>query len=296
MRKVGAEVVSGMAIFLAILIFIFGFLFLKNTAFKRGYHLYVHFADVTGLEPHDVVNLSGLKIGQVEDFELRGLDVVVRISIDETVKLPRDSRAHIKNLGLVGEKFIDIAPGTATEFVQDGDFLEGVSTGDLTNLTDSMEEVLNNGQQLLTRFLETFDEVFDPATRKNLKESLAHLNQLSATLDHNAGNFEALLVNLESASKTIDGILTQRRREIESSIENLYTATGKLEGLMARLDSSMVSLSSVLAKIDSEQGTVGKVIASDELYNNIRQLQAQIDELLRDLKKYPQKYVNLRVF
>jgi len=220
----------------------------------------------------------------------------VRISVDEEVRLPVDSRAYLKNLGLVGEKFIDIVPGTSSEYLDEGSYIQGAAEGDFASLTGSVEEVVGQAGDLLQKLLEAFDSVFDDATRRNVRESLLHLKRISATLDDNSENFNELLANLQSVSSNIDEMLTERRRQIEESISNLHSATGRLEGVLARMDSSLTVMQAVLAKIDNEEGTVGKVIASDELYNNMKQLQMEIDELLQDLKRRPQKYINMKVF
>jgi len=73
----------------------------------------------------------------------------------------------------------------------------------------------------------------------------------------------------------------------------LSKASNRLEGLTNKMDQSMTSVQSLLAKIENEEGSVGKVIASDDLYNDLRHLTAELDTLVQDLKKRPQKYLNL---
>lgn len=294
MRKVGAEIASGVAIFLAFLIFVFGFIFLKNTALKSGsYSLFIQFKDVTGLEPNDVVNVAGLKIGQVEDFELKGLTVLVEILVNEEVKLPKDSRAQIKSLGMVGEKVVDIIPGVASEVLKDGDSLEGSHAGDFSDLSGPMAGLVEQAEQLFERLRSTFETVFDEGTQRDLKESLLHVNKVSSALDRNSDNFEKALANMENISANLDQILAERRDEVEASIDNLYQASNRLDGLTTKMESSLTSMQTLLSSIENQEGAVGKVILNDEIYNEIRHLTAELDEFVQDLKKRPQKYLNL---
>ncbi len=294
MRKIGAEVASGVAIFLAFIIFIAGFLFLKNTLFKTGtYTLLIEFNDITGLEPADMVSVSGLRIGKVDDFELKGLKVFVKISISPDVQLPTDSQAQIKSLGMVGEKFIDIRPGTSTNFLKDGDTLQGKSVGDFSDLTGSAEGLMLQAEDLLGNIKIAFENIFDARGQADLKETLAHLRSLSATLNNNSGHIARTLMNIDSLSTNLSEILTARRGEVESSIKNFSEASNRLEGLTSKMDKSMTSVQSLLAKIENEEGSVGKVIAKDDLYNDLRHLTAELDTLVQDLKKRPQKYLNL---
>ena len=294
MRKIGAEVASGIAIFLAFIILIAGFLFLKNTVFKAGtYTLFIEFNDVTGLEPGDVVSVSGLRIGKVDDFELRGLKVFITISISPDVQLPSDSQARIKSLGMVGEKFIDIRPGTSPNFLKDGDSLQGKSVSDFSDLTGSAEGLMLQAEELLGNIKIAFENIFDARGQADLKETIAHLRGLSTTLNNNSNHIAKALANIDSLSTSLNEILTARRGEVESSIKNFSEASNRLEGLTNKMDKSMTSVQSLLAKIENEEGSVGKVIASDDLYNDLRHLTAELDTLVQDLKKRPQKYLNL---
>ncbi len=294
MRKIGAEVASGVAIFLAFIILIAGFLFLKNTLFRTGtYTLLIEFNDITGLEPADMVSVSGLRIGKVDDFELRGLKVFVTISISPDVQLPTDSHAQIKSLGMVGEKFIDIRPGTSTNFLKDGDTLQGKNVSDFSDLTGSAEGLMLQAEELLGNIKIAFENIFDAQGQADLKETLAHLRSLSATLNNNSGHIAKTLMNIDSLSTNLSEILSARRGEVESSIKNFSEASNMLEGLTSKMDKSMTSVQSLLAKIENEEGSVGKVIAKDDLYNDLRHLTAELDTLVQDLKKRPQKYLNL---
>ncbi|MCH8981453.1 MCE family protein [candidate division KSB1 bacterium] len=294
MRKIGAEVASGVAIFLAFIILIAGFLFLKNTLFRTGtYTLLIEFNDITGLEPADMVSVSGLRIGKVDDFELKGLKVFVTISISPDVQLPTDSHAQIKSLGMVGEKFIDIRPGTSPNFLKDGDTLQGKSVSDFSDLTGSAEGLMLQAEELLGNIKIAFKNIFDAQGQADLKETLAHLRSLSATLNNNSGHIAKTLMNIDSLSTNLSEILTARRGEVESSIKNFSEASNRLEGLTNKMDKSMTSVQSLLAKIENEEGSVGKVIAKDDLYNDLRHLTAELDTLVQDLKKRPQKYLNL---
>jgi len=294
MRKIGAEVASGVAIFLAFIILITGFLFLKNTLFRTGtYTLLIEFNDITGLEPADMVSVSGLRIGKVDDFELRGLKVFVTISISPDVQLPTDSHAQIKSLGMVGEKFIDIRPGTSSNFLKDGDTLQGKSVSDFSDLTGSAEGLMLQAEELLGNIKIAFKNIFDAQGQADLKETLAHLRSLSATLNNNSGHIAKTLMNIDSLSTNLSEILSARRGEVESSIKNFSEASNMLEGLTNKMDKSMTSVQSLLAKIENEEGSVGKVIAKDDLYNDLRHLTAELDTLVQDLKKRPQKYLNL---
>lgn len=295
MRKIGAEIASGVAIFLAIIIFIFGFLFLKNAAIRGGnIELTISFNDITGLEPSDYVSVAGLRVGQVQEFRIQEeFKVVVDIEIDSDLKLPKDSRAQIKSLGMAGEKVIDIIPGISSEYLQEGDSIMGTHAGDLGDLSGSMDGLISQAEDLLLKFRTAFENVFDIEGQRNLKQSLSNINHLSSTLNNNTEHLENTLTNIDSLTTSLNEIMTARRAQVETSIQNFYEASNRLEGLATKMDKSLTSMQTLLTKIENEEGALGKVISSDEFYNDLRHLTAELDTLVQDLKKRPQKYLNL---
>jgi phospholipid/cholesterol/gamma-HCH transport system substrate-binding protein len=97
------------------------------------------------------------------------------------------------------------------------------------------------------------------------------------------------LANLDSLSTN----LADRRQKVGTSIDNFYAASNRLEDFTNKLDNSLTSMQTLLTKIENKEGALGKVISSDELYNDIRHLTAELDTLVQDLKRRPQKYLNL---
>lgn len=294
MRKIGAEVASGVAIFIAFIIFIFGFLYLKNVTFKSdSYALYIEFQDVAGLEPGDGVRVSGLQVGKVNSFKLSGLTVLVGIEVDPEIELPEDSWAQIKSLGMVGEKYIEIIPGNSDKMVSSGDVLQGKSGGDLSDITGSMEGVIKQAEELLINMKAAFENVFDIPTQRALQESVHHLRNLSSKLEDNSKHLERTLANLDTISTGLNQIMANRRNQVEDSIENVHKATTQFEDFSTRLDSTLTSIQSILAKIENQEGAVGKAIYKDELYTEVRALTAELDELVKDVKKRPRRYIDM---
>ncbi len=294
MRRIGAEIAAGVTIFLAIIIFVAGFLFIKNITLKAGkYHIIVNFDDVTGLERHDQVNVSGLAIGKVKAFNLHGRKVAVTVELGPEAEIPVDSRAQIKTLGMVGEKFIDIVPGASTDLLQDGDSIKGKAASDFAEITGTMEGLMKQAEDLVQKVHSTFDNVFDDPTQTNLKNSVHNISQLSTMFDDNKARMQKTLTNLEQLSTNLNEVLAERRGKIETSIDNIHAATNRLDDLTSKLDKSLTSVNNLLAKIEKEEGTVGKMIARDDMYNDLRHLTAELDTLVQDLKKRPQKYLNL---
>ena len=101
------------------------------------YELQARFTNSGGLNPGSNVIVAGVTIGRIEAIRLNPKDysAVVTFRVLNTVKLPTDSIASIKTTGLIGDKFLSIAPGGDAEFLAPGTLITDTeSTVDLESL------------------------------------------------------------------------------------------------------------------------------------------------------------------
>lgn len=171
--KVGIFIAVGILIFF-IIVFSIGDVYL----IRKGYHINVVFNFANGITESSPVRLAGVNVGQVDkinlffDEEEKKTKVRVLTWIDdERIRIERDSRAVINTLGLLGEKYLEIFPGTKREdILKNGDEIIGhdpVSTEALTKkingLADSAGTIivrLKDGEGTLGKLL-VEDEVYD---------------------------------------------------------------------------------------------------------------------------------------
>lgn len=84
------------------------------------YPLEARFANTGGLNKGSTVMLGGVNIGRVEAIRLDPSDysAIVEMNIVRDVRLPSDTMASIRTSGLIGDKFIALAPGAEEEFLR----------------------------------------------------------------------------------------------------------------------------------------------------------------------------------
>ena len=82
---------------------------------NQGYSLSAEFSDAGGLQSGARVELAGVEIGRVSSVSLTPSLTKARVTfqLQSDIALPQDSRAAIKTAGLIGERYIDLEPGTA---------------------------------------------------------------------------------------------------------------------------------------------------------------------------------------
>ncbi len=89
----------------------------------EGYSVKARFASVDGLGVGSDVRIGGIKIGVVNTMDLdpKTYEALLTLQLREDIKLPEDSNAAVVSAGLLGSKFVEIAPGGAEEMLKEGD-------------------------------------------------------------------------------------------------------------------------------------------------------------------------------
>lgn len=244
-----------------VLMMVLGLIIGKNTNLLTGKRTaYIFVPDIKGLTEGNLVSISGKKVGTVENMrfttqnDTQGVVVELNIRSEYFGLISEDSRAMIKSLGVLGDKYIDIAVGRSAGYLVDGGFLNaGVDPG-VEELTASALKTMNT-----------------------IEEVTGRINRGEGTIG-----------KLVSSSELSDRIL-KTVNNIEVMTEKLATGkglAGKLvndEALAARFTSIVANLTSLTDSIKNGRGTLGKLIVDDQLYNNLAALTRQSDSLLLQL-------------
>ncbi len=163
--KVGIFIMIGIAI-LFIIVFSIGDINLV----KKGYHIKVDFNFVDGIGGSAPVRVAGVGVGQIDGLKLyydeKGKKTRAQLNawIKEGVKVEADAVATVNTLGFMGEKYLEIFPGTGDKgFLKDGDTLVGRDPTsvnkvyeNLSNLTNSVNIIVNrlkNGEGTIGKLL-----------------------------------------------------------------------------------------------------------------------------------------------
>lgn len=132
------ETIMGAVVLLVAAGFLFFFQRTTDIAPAGGYELTARFSKIDGLDAGSPVRISGVKVGRVVSFELdpASYQAVVRLNIDNDVKLPRDTAAVVASAGLLDGKFMSLEPGGDEEMLSPGEQIE------FTQSTPGLEQLL----------------------------------------------------------------------------------------------------------------------------------------------------------
>ncbi len=181
--KVGIFVFIGIVI-LFIIVFSIGKIYL----FQPGYNIEVFFNFAGGIGDSAPVRLAGVDAGEVKDItifydtQMKMTRVKLEVWIKKMVNIEKDSVVRVNTLGMLGEKYLEIIPGTREAgFVEEGGFLIGEDpimldelAGDFKELADSAGTImsrLERGEGTIGRFLT------DESVYNNVEEFTADIKK-----------------------------------------------------------------------------------------------------------------------
>lgn len=293
-----AEIQVGMTILAALVILVLGVTWLKEFSIGRSVRVWhVRFEQTGGLGASDEVQVNGIRKGSVQSMNLAGDQVMVDLALASDVLLTRDSRISIRNVGLMGEKVIAIdlrstgGPYAATDTIA-GIYEKGVP--------EVMAE-LGNSVGAVSRIAEQLKAMADVMERSgDLAGTLRNFRQTSEELklavQENRAGLKRTIDDFGAAARTTRGLTTDRESELRRTLEQFTAAAENMNRLSGRLDSLRFTIHTVAARVESGQGTLGKLVKDDRLYDDLHGSILSLKGLVEDIKANPKKYLKVSVF
>ncbi len=287
---------AGFAI-LAIVLFIWGFNFLKGKDLLKSYReFYAVFDNVDGIDNSTPVKMRGLVIGSIKDMHFRESDrkIILTLNIDKEYNVPKDSRIKISGNGILGSRNLELEPGISPETARSGDTLQSATSGGFSEMLGSAQEQLEALIVNTNNLILNLNRVFDTVNRANLKQSLNNLRIMSNDLTRLTRQTNALLAANRSRIDQTVANLQQSSGDIKQITERLNKTDFEL--LVKNLSESSAKLNAILENLQQGKGTAGKLMKDEALYRQLNQTLQNLDALLRDLKAHPKRYVHFSVF
>ena len=297
------EIKTAILILSGILLFIFIFNYLKGeNLLSNARKITAVYDNVEGLASSAAVTINGHAIGKVQDIRFTedgSGKLEVMMLVDSDFEFSKNSTAQLYESGLIGGKAIAIIPAfDGAENVVSGDVLgSSVKPGltelvnqRLTPLQEKMETVMVSADQLLTNV----NSIFDAETKTNLKGSIAQLKQTITSFETTSNALNGLLEdNKSSITSTLNNFsgISEDLSEVSSSL-----ADANLKETINGLQSTITNFDALLSDIEQGEGSVGKLMKDEGLYNNLEGALGQLEALLEDMKLNPKRYVHFSLF
>ena len=300
--RLSKEIKAAFFVLTTILLFIFGFNFLKGSSLlDRQKTIYAVYDEVDGLLVGANVMINGLSIGNVTelDFLPNSTKILVTLKVKDKLNFSSKSTASIYETGVLGGLAISIEPVFERESI--------VKTGDTLNssVRPGLTELINRQIEPLSRQLQStitsVDSIFTGAsnvlnrqTQEEIKESINVLTSAIKAINNSSIIIEETLTSKSSQiNNTLDNF-----EKISSNLSEVSYELNSfgLSDLLSNLEVSVDGISSVVNKLDSNNSTIGKLINEDEVYNNLNSSIESLNNLITDIKENPKKYIHFSVF
>ncbi len=300
--KLPREIKTAILIIGCIIIFIFGFNYLKGTSLLSNEKtIHTLYDEVEGLVVGANVTIRGLNVGKVKiiDFNDDFAKIKVTFSIRDDLNFSNESVAQLYEAGLIGGKAIAIIPKyDSSKIIKNGDILFSEIKPGLTELVNQQIAPL---QDKIEGLLTSADSLFAGISNVMNYETQ---NNLKMTLEGLASTIE----NVNILSSNINDILNANEKDLKATINNLSKVSGNLYKITDSLkqmplastvknfEDTSLQLKEIIARMNSGEGSAGMILNDNKLYDNLVNSSEALEALLSDLKSHPKKYVHFSIF
>lgn len=175
----------------------------------------IQFGYAGGLEKGAPVYFAGKEVGKVKELIIQEGEerpILVKVELPKNIIVRRDSKAYIDTLGMMGEKMVEISPGTKDgEPIVPRNVISGEDPipmhemiGQLNSLTEEMNPMVKILSELMQKNAET------------LQSTLDHLHGttkgLDMVLNGNQEQIGKIIANLQETSANVRDMTTDLKK------------------------------------------------------------------------------------
>ena len=278
----------------------------QTLGLKRGYTLDVVFENAAGLDKDASVQIAGVEVGRVESISLKEGKALVRLRITPGVKLEHDAIAAIKTHGILGEKYVELHPGTrGAAFLGPGEQISrterqtdidrmlnqlSLITEDVRGVTSALNRVLagKEGEEAISKIL------------TNTRDLTRNLNDVVVS---NQDALRAAIENTRQLTGNFNKVITQNDEKVGQIIENTRQLTGNLNKVITQndekvgqvmdslkaaskeMEKSFASLTEIADGVNRGEGTLGQLVKDKTTAEKLNKTLASLQEVTEKINE-----------
>ena len=294
-------------LFMIVILAVLGFFILKIEDIRIGrsggsQKIHAVFDSVAGLDEKSTVRVAGVRVGKVSDIKLTDDGrALVTLDLDGDVKLHPGAIARIANLGMLGEKYIELEPGDTKKpplVAAEGQEItlggsQPSSIDDVTNqvaaiaadvkaITTSLRGAMAgpSGEQRIEEIVENVREI-TKQVRMVIAASSGNVNATAANLRLITEDLRVAIpritASIDRVAGTLGGTVGENREDLKVIVENL-------RGLSADLKTTATNLNAITGQVKSGEGSVGKLLYNDEAHDRLVGALTSVESGVNELK------------
>jgi len=314
------EIKAGLIAIFAIVFLVAGVNFLKGNSFFGGDRIfYAYFPNSGQIAPSNNVTLNGVIVGKVMTIEYVAKNpsskkVKIGFSISEkNIQIPKGSRIEVGSLDLLNKgMLLYLNPDLSKGYVQPGEIIEGKLSVDMFSqvkqyadpISQKVQAMMSSVDKMVGSLSAFWDNTATSEIEGSMKEVKSAIRKLGNVANQMEGfvadekvKFDRILTNVENITFN----LKKSNEEITSIIGNSKKITediltSKYKDVISEAKDALKSFNDVLLKIKTGEGSIGLLLNDKKLYNELVNSNKDLQNLLQDLQKNPNRYIHLSVF
>lgn len=288
--RVGVFVVLGLMSFLAVL-----FLMTDPASFRGRYDLITRLADAGGVRRGDPVQMRGVIIGRVVNFEMTDDGrVAITLELHDEWQVPEGSTATLAESGVFGGRTVEVLPGDGPTMLAADDTIPGEDAGG--GIFETAGRVGAEAETVLERL----QLLLDTTTVRSVQGSTQAIESLARDLRSMVADQRDELTRMTSslarAAEGLEATAGDAGPELASAAARADSLLFRMEQTTARLDVVLESLDTVLGRMARGEGTLGRLSRDEALWDNTNTALVSLNDLLVDVRENPGRYVKIEIF
>ncbi len=314
------EIKAGLIAIFAIAFLVAGVNFLKGNSFFGGDRIYyAYFPNSGQIAPSNNVTLNGVIVGKVMTIEYVATNppdkkVKVGFSIAEkNIQIPKGSRIEIGSLDLLNKgMLLFLNPDLSKGFVNPGETIEGKLSVDMFSqvkqyadpISQKVQAMMSSVDKMVGSLSAFWDNTATSEIEGSMRDVKLAIRKLGNVADQMEGfvadekikfdkilnNVENITFNLKKSNDEITAIIGNTKKITDDVVSSEYIE------VISEAKKSLKSFNDVLLKVKNGEGSIGLLLNDKQLYNELVTSNKDLQNLVKDLQKNPNRYVHLSVF
>jgi phospholipid/cholesterol/gamma-HCH transport system substrate-binding protein len=252
------------------------------------------FDSVAGLDDKAAVRVAGVRVGRVDGVGLDGARARVTLRLEQPLQLTLGTKAAIATVGLLGEKYVELIPGPREAApLPEGAVLEGTTPPSFDDAMAKLDDVVTSIQSVtgsltgegqetnMSRLIANLEATsadirgLVAANREQVTATIGNFERFSATM---AEELPRLTRQIEQVLGQVDSVVAENRANLQGSLENIRDVTESLQ-------TSVDNLNQITGKIAGGEGTIGKLVQSEEAHDRLTSALESVDKGVTSLSE-----------
>ncbi|NEM98002.1 MlaD family protein [Pontibacter burrus] len=295
--KLKKEIKVALLGIVALVILYFGFMFLKGSdIFSDSRTYYVLYNNVDGLTASNPVMLNGVQVGTVQKLNLLTKEknhILVELKVMDDLQVGDSTIAALASSDLLGSKAIVLYLGNSSKMYNGGERLIPYSEKSIADMLSSKAvPVIDRVDTTLARV----NRLLDSEAKQNIQLILANTQATTEALNQMLRANQRDISEITANTNALIASLRQTQRHIDRMAVNMAEITDTLKRaevnkLIDNANKAVVEMQQTVAKLNSNEGSMGKLMNDNALYENMARSTEALNMLLRDIQAYPKRYV-----